>query len=215
MTEPFNSELCTAGIQTAAFHIERGARSFVAYARAMERDLGRAIRPYLRLFYEGVRHYPGFDATGMTPQAEVGVVQGVLRELEAIEAEETGRSVSSTADTVVSETTSGTRPTDAREAGNFQGCPEVVLQDTETAEGDFRRIVARIDASGDLVLAGHDIGPRVQAAWGHDDYEYQRTVPAEHVARVLLELLKDQFTRDGELRLWLTAKGIPSRLASW
>ncbi|HNJ08812.1 MAG TPA: N-6 DNA methylase, partial [Plasticicumulans sp.] len=38
---------------------------------AMIADLGEAARPYLRSWYEGVRYYPGMDAAGMTPAAEI------------------------------------------------------------------------------------------------------------------------------------------------
>ena len=27
-------------------------------------DLGEAVRPYLRVFYEAIRHYPGIDLSG-------------------------------------------------------------------------------------------------------------------------------------------------------
>lgn len=59
------------GLTLAGFHIEAGARSFAAYSKAMIEDMGEVIRPYLRLFYESVRHYPGFDNTGMTSAAEI------------------------------------------------------------------------------------------------------------------------------------------------
>ncbi|MFO0404965.1 MAG: hypothetical protein ACK50Q_01160, partial [Labrys sp. (in: a-proteobacteria)] len=67
----FNSgidpEVLQAGITLAGYHIEAGARKFADYAKAMIGDLGEQVRPFLRSWYEGVRFYPGFDATGMTP----------------------------------------------------------------------------------------------------------------------------------------------------
>jgi hypothetical protein len=54
-------ELVQAGITLAGYHIEKGARSFAAYARAMIGDLGEGVRPYLRSWYEGVRYYPGME----------------------------------------------------------------------------------------------------------------------------------------------------------
>ncbi|GEM_PF-201729 len=59
-------ELIQAGITLAGYHMEAGARAFADYAKAMISDLGEAARPFLRSFYEGVRHYPGFDKTGLT-----------------------------------------------------------------------------------------------------------------------------------------------------
>ena len=64
-------EILQAGITLAGYHIEAGARSFADYSKAMIADLGEVARPYLRSWYEGVRHYPGFDAEGMTPAAEI------------------------------------------------------------------------------------------------------------------------------------------------
>lgn len=64
-------EIVQAGITLAGYHIEAGARSFAAYSKAMIDDLGETVRPYLRSWYEGVRYHPTFDATGMTPAAEI------------------------------------------------------------------------------------------------------------------------------------------------
>lgn len=65
-------ELLQAGITLAGYHIERGARTFAAYASAMIGDLGEAVRPYLKSWYMGVKYDPrasGFD--GMSGAAEV------------------------------------------------------------------------------------------------------------------------------------------------
>lgn len=64
-------EMVQAGITLAGYHIEAGARKFADYTKAMIGDLGEAARPYLRSWYEGVRYYPGFDNSGMTPAAEL------------------------------------------------------------------------------------------------------------------------------------------------
>jgi hypothetical protein len=53
------------GITLAGYHIERGARRFAAYARAMVDDLGDAVKPYLVSWYLAVRNDPraaGFKA---------------------------------------------------------------------------------------------------------------------------------------------------------
>lgn len=54
-------ELMNAGFTVAGYHIEKGARSFVAFAKAMVEDLGETIRPYLKSFYNGVRDLPGVE----------------------------------------------------------------------------------------------------------------------------------------------------------
>lgn len=59
-------EILQAGLTLAGYHIEAGARAWASYAKAMLDDLGEAARPYLRSWYEAVRHYPGFDTEGMT-----------------------------------------------------------------------------------------------------------------------------------------------------
>ena len=65
-------ELLQAGITLAGYHIEKGARTFAAYASAMIGDLGEAARPYLKSWYMGLKYDPrasGFD--GMSGAADV------------------------------------------------------------------------------------------------------------------------------------------------
>lgn len=65
-------EMLQAGITLAGYHIEKGARSFSAYAKAMLADLGDAVRPYLKSWYMGVKYDPraaGFE--GMDTAATV------------------------------------------------------------------------------------------------------------------------------------------------
>jgi N12 class adenine-specific DNA methylase/tRNA1(Val) A37 N6-methylase TrmN6 len=68
-------ELMMDGITIAGAYIESGVRSFAAFSKAMVGDLGEAVRPYLRSFYEGVRHYPGLDAAGMNSSAEIDAME--------------------------------------------------------------------------------------------------------------------------------------------
>jgi N12 class adenine-specific DNA methylase len=51
-------EVMQAGITMAAYHIERGARTFVAYAKAMVEDLGDEIAPYLKSWYMAAKYDP-------------------------------------------------------------------------------------------------------------------------------------------------------------
>lgn len=62
-------QLLTTGLVAACLNIEAGVRGFAEFAEAMAADLGEAVRPYLRVFYEAIRHYPGIDLTGMKPAA--------------------------------------------------------------------------------------------------------------------------------------------------
>lgn len=68
-------EILAIGTEMAAYHIEAGARKFADYARHMIDDLGDAIRPYLKSFYNGARDLPEVQEAGyaeeMTPYDEV------------------------------------------------------------------------------------------------------------------------------------------------
>ena len=46
------------GITLAGYHIEKGARTFAAYAKAMLEDLGDGVKPYLKSWYMGVKYDP-------------------------------------------------------------------------------------------------------------------------------------------------------------
>lgn len=51
-------EILAIGAELAVGHIERGLTKFADYAKAMIADLGDAIRPYLKSFYNAVRDMP-------------------------------------------------------------------------------------------------------------------------------------------------------------
>ncbi len=58
-------EILAIGTEMAVYHIEKGAIKFTAYASAMIVDLGDAIRPYLKSFYNAVRDMPEAEAAGL------------------------------------------------------------------------------------------------------------------------------------------------------
>jgi len=68
-------EILAIGTEMAAFHIEAGARKFADFAKKMIEDLGDAIRPYLKSFYNGARELPEVGDAGyseeMSPYDEV------------------------------------------------------------------------------------------------------------------------------------------------
>jgi hypothetical protein len=49
-------EVVQAGITIAGYHIEKGARTFAAYAKAMVADLGHGIKPYLKSWYMAAKY---------------------------------------------------------------------------------------------------------------------------------------------------------------
>lgn len=75
MNMGIDPETLAIGTEMAVYHIEKGARKFAEYATAMIADLGDAIRPYLKAFYNGARDLPEVAENGldsdMTPYDEV------------------------------------------------------------------------------------------------------------------------------------------------
>lgn len=61
MNVGFDPELFAIGAEMAAYHIEAGARKFGDFAQRMVADVGDAVRPYLKSFYEGARQFPGME----------------------------------------------------------------------------------------------------------------------------------------------------------
>ena len=68
-------EILAIGTEMAVYHLEKGARKFTEFAKAMVADLGDVIRPYLKAFYNGARNLPEVEssdiATDMTSYDEV------------------------------------------------------------------------------------------------------------------------------------------------
>lgn len=75
MNMGIDPEILSIGVQMAVYHVEKGARKFVDFAKNMIADLGDAIRPYLKAFYNGARDLPEVEDAGlaseMTPYDEV------------------------------------------------------------------------------------------------------------------------------------------------
>lgn len=75
MNMGIDPEILAIGTEMAVYHLEKGARKFAEYATAMITDLGDAIRPYLKAFYNGARDLPEVAENGlnadMTPYDEV------------------------------------------------------------------------------------------------------------------------------------------------
>jgi hypothetical protein len=51
-------ELLGAGITLTIYHLEKGARTFVAYSKAMLDDMGELVRPYLKSWYMAAKYDP-------------------------------------------------------------------------------------------------------------------------------------------------------------
>ncbi len=69
MNMGIDPEILAIGTEMAVYHIEKGARQFVEYAKRMIDDLGDAIRPYLKAFYNGARDLPEMAELSQTMDA--------------------------------------------------------------------------------------------------------------------------------------------------
>jgi hypothetical protein len=69
-------DVLQAGITLAGYHIEKGARKFAAFAKAMLDDLGDGIKPYLKSFYMAAKYDPNVAdfAKEMSNEAEMDAV---------------------------------------------------------------------------------------------------------------------------------------------
>lgn len=54
-------EMVHAGITLAGYHIEKGARTFAEYSKAMVGDLGEKVRPYLKSWFYAIKHDPRME----------------------------------------------------------------------------------------------------------------------------------------------------------
>ncbi|MBX9052666.1 hypothetical protein HCH02_06680 [Parabacteroides merdae] len=61
-------EILAIGTEMAVYHLEKGSRKFAEYATALIADLGDAIRPYLKAFYNGARDLPEVLENGLNKE---------------------------------------------------------------------------------------------------------------------------------------------------
>lgn len=90
-------EMLAIGTEMAVYHLEKGARKFAEYAKAMIADLGDAVRPYLKSFYNGARDLPevvGSDMAGdMTAYDEVRTFDVANFDKEAVDSMATAEAI--------------------------------------------------------------------------------------------------------------------------
>ena len=122
----YDPELLQIGAEMAAYHVEAGARKFVDFAKRMISDMGDNVRPYLKLFYNAVRDFPGMESyeIEMTPYEEVRSTDINNIKLEEDEQTETDKeTVTGEAETFASQAESR-----IEEAGTEEEIDEVVEQ---------------------------------------------------------------------------------------
>lgn len=91
----------------------------------------------------------------------------------------------------------------------------LTIFDFRTPDDEHHTLTAIVKPTGELALEGYDIGKSVEEFFDDADYEYWRTVKAEHVPEVLLHLIKDRFQSESDFAAWLKEKGIPSEFFSY
>lgn len=63
-------EVLAIGLELTAGYIDRGVKKFADYGKAMIADLGDAVRPYLKAFYNGVRDMPEITSNGLDAEMD-------------------------------------------------------------------------------------------------------------------------------------------------
>jgi N12 class adenine-specific DNA methylase len=124
-------ELLQAGLTLAGYHVEKGARTFAAYAKAMLADLGDGVKPYLKSWYMAVKYDPRAAAfEGMDAPAA----------METVDLDKLG----SGADTGGPKDGNATRQLDQSSTGSLEGAPSEDVR----APGESRDAGAGPDRSG-------------------------------------------------------------------
>lgn len=167
-------EIVQAGITLAGYHIEKGARSFAAYARAMIEDLGAEVRPYLRGWYEAIRYYPGMDAAAreMSGPEEIGAALAALEQGNGDQGA-TGKRDAASSPVDVQRASedggAGRLPAESSRAGEADVRP-ARGERTETAErgGEERRAPARDRGTGASSDARAAVSDRSRDGRGND-----------------------------------------------
>ena len=128
-------ELLQAGIVLAGWHIEKGARTFAAYAKAMIGDMGDSVRPYLKQWYLATKFDPrsaGLDGLSTAQVVEAANLDDILgpQVKDEAKSETQGKSL---ADHFYQRITDGSLPKDNRELRKL-------VSDFDGAEADNARL---------------------------------------------------------------------------
>lgn len=110
----------------------------------------------------------------------------------------------------------------------MRGVTRKVELRAERSGPDKRNLWAWVDGSGDLHIDGQDLGPATAFVSDDGEYEWERTIAAVDVPRLIdllggerevdiLDLLEQRYTGDRsyELEKLLRESDVPSRLTTW
>ena len=119
----FDPDMFSIGAEMAAYHIEAGARSFSAFAKAMINDVGDWVKPYLKSFYMGARNFPGMEgyASEMDGQEVLDATDLSKIHNQDAQPEAVLNNIQENKEIAQAASQANQSPTDAqKEAGNYQ-----------------------------------------------------------------------------------------------
>lgn len=118
------------GITLAGYHIEKGARTFAAYARAMVDDLGDGVKPYLQSWYMATRADPRAAAFKSDMDKASAVEDLDIDEVLAAPSEDTeaGPVVIPASEEAFAEALGQVEPADGAEAGDVGDLSDAINQ---------------------------------------------------------------------------------------
>lgn len=164
-------EVMLAGITLAGYHIERGARTFAAYARTMLADLGDEVRPSLKSWYMAVKYDPRAAAFSGEMSSAAFVEEFDLSHLAAPSDTPALESQPPKADTgEANGTSAATRDLDSAGPGPLEGAPagDVRAPAGERPAGGSAAGRGNVDQQRDAEpdASRRDLGPGVGADAG-------------------------------------------------
>jgi N12 class adenine-specific DNA methylase len=157
------------GITLAGYHVEKGARSFAAFAQAMLADLGEGVRAHLKSFYMGVKYSPAAAEFSKDMSSAAFVEEFDLSHIAAPSDTDTLETQPPAADTGANDgSSSPTLDVDRAGPGPLEGAPSGDVRapagERKTGDGTGRssdgdqRGDARPDAAGGNVAGGVGAG---------------------------------------------------------
>lgn len=142
MNMGIDPEILAIGTEMAVYHIEKGARKFVEYAKAMIADLSDAIRPYLKSFYNGARDLPEMQESGLAAEMDS------YTDVQAVDVANFDKETANVMDTVDAIEKEAEVEEQAREgAEKLQKVRNTVAKDVPTSEQEARRTFSRAVAT--------------------------------------------------------------------
>ena len=186
-------ELLQAGLTLAGYHIEKGARSFAAYAKAITEDMGDMVKPYLKSWYLGAKFDPraaNFDGMSSAAEVESADIETILNE---------GQQTKGKANELPKLDSTSTKPLEGVSSNNVQGT------------GSQRPTTGEARGSGGTNLSGNErtggAGLSTTRIMGDGTGEISDSTRGEGAERLAAtpaqELATDFVTQDeGQYRWW-------------